>query len=241
MRKFLQLALCTILCLFIMFPSQVNAAEYGTLVESGDASSSGDTTYSLYDTDSDSIGDTIVYSGTGVVYGRKSSDWWKNITTVIIEEGVIPGSYAFEDSASITSVSLPDGLTTIEYKAFDGCTGLAQITIPSTVTKGMIEYSDNTWYVANGKIDTGFTGLGLHNGVWYCVQAGKVNMSYSGLVYNGDAWWYVKNGILDTSMTGIVETGGAQWLVGTGKLQSGYTGKYIYNDVTYNIVNGKVK
>ena len=35
---------------------------------------------------------------------------------------------------ALTSVTLPEGLKTIEYSAFDSCTSLKSITVPSTVT-----------------------------------------------------------------------------------------------------------
>ncbi|MBO4689476.1 MAG: leucine-rich repeat domain-containing protein [Paludibacteraceae bacterium] len=44
------------------------------------------------------------------------------------------GSEAFVNCEEMTSISLPDGLLSIETDAFWNCTGLSEITIPSTVT-----------------------------------------------------------------------------------------------------------
>ena len=42
---------------------------------------------------------------------------------------------AFSGNKNITSVVLPEGLTTIPYNAFNGCTSLRSVTIPDTVTR----------------------------------------------------------------------------------------------------------
>jgi hypothetical protein len=43
-------------------------------------------------------------------------------------------SYAFRNCTGITSVTIPNSITTIGYSAFENCTGLTSITIPSSVT-----------------------------------------------------------------------------------------------------------
>ena len=44
------------------------------------------------------------------------------------------GSNAFEDCASLTSVTIPAGVTAIDASAFENCTSLASVTIPAGVT-----------------------------------------------------------------------------------------------------------
>ena len=41
------------------------------------------------------------------------------------------GNYAFEDCTGLTSVTIPTGVTSIGIHAFDGCSGLTTITLPS--------------------------------------------------------------------------------------------------------------
>ncbi len=43
-------------------------------------------------------------------------------------------SYAFEDCTKITSITIPSSVKTIGYSAFSGCTGLTSITIPDGIT-----------------------------------------------------------------------------------------------------------
>ena len=49
------------------------------------------------------------------------------------------GSYAFERRTGLTSVTIPNSVTSIEGCAFYGCTGLTSVTIPNSVT--LISYS----------------------------------------------------------------------------------------------------
>lgn len=44
------------------------------------------------------------------------------------------GDYAFNNCTSITSVTIPSSVTSIGSRAFDGCTNLTSVTIPDSVT-----------------------------------------------------------------------------------------------------------
>ncbi len=44
------------------------------------------------------------------------------------------GGYAFHDCTGLTSITIPNSVTIIDWYAFDGCTGLTSITIPNSVT-----------------------------------------------------------------------------------------------------------
>ena len=89
------------------------------------------------------------------------------------------------------------------------------------------------YYITNGRVDTGFTGLAqatlngeagwfyFVNGVWdqypdtslaeyggswwYIVEDGKIDFNYEGTVYYNDVEWYVKGGRVDFGFTGRVE------------------------------------
>ena len=53
--------------------------------------------------------------------------------TLIPENVVVIESYAFEGCSGLTEISIPDNVTDIESNAFSGCTGLASIAIPGNV------------------------------------------------------------------------------------------------------------
>ena len=44
------------------------------------------------------------------------------------------GSYAFAYCTSLTSVTIPNSVTSIDGSTFDSCTSLASVTIPNSVT-----------------------------------------------------------------------------------------------------------
>ena len=57
------------------------------------------------------------------------------MTSITIPNSVTSiGSCAFSKCSGLTSVTIGDGVTSIGEAAFDGCTGLTSITIPNSVT-----------------------------------------------------------------------------------------------------------
>ena len=42
---------------------------------------------------------------------------------------------AFNDCSGLTSLTIPESVTSIGYSAFSGCSGLTSVTIPNSVTK----------------------------------------------------------------------------------------------------------
>ncbi len=82
-------------------------------------------------------------------------------------EGI--GSSAFEDYSSLTSVTIPDSVTSIGNKAFHGCSNLTSVTIPDGVTsigydafKGcykLVEiYNKSSLTITKGRTDNGYVG-----------------------------------------------------------------------------------
>ena len=76
----------------------------------------------------------LTVSGTGVI---QNSYYWGNlddrITTAIIEDGVT-NVVGFAGCDKLTSVKLPDSVTTIESSAFNKCPALSSVTLPESVT-----------------------------------------------------------------------------------------------------------
>ena len=81
------------------------------------------------------IGDLIIPD---TVIGSIPPYFFKNchgLTSVTIPNGVTSIGYcAFTDCVNLTHVTIPDSVTKIEDWAFDGCSGLISITIPNEVT-----------------------------------------------------------------------------------------------------------
>ena len=68
-------------------------------------------------------------------YGELGAFYDSNITSIVIPDTVTSiGSSAFYSCDSLTSITIPDSVTRIGSYAFNGCSGLTSITIPSRVT-----------------------------------------------------------------------------------------------------------
>ena len=57
-----------------------------------------------------------------------------SLKTVVITNGSNIGSFIFSDCSNLTSISLPDSVTSIGDSAFSGCSSLMSIVIPDNVT-----------------------------------------------------------------------------------------------------------
>ena len=70
-------------------------------------------------------------------YPYSSSDYASKITAVVFEEGSVCesiGERAFSNCDSLTSVEIPDSVTSIGNYAFRGCSSLTSVEIPDSVT-----------------------------------------------------------------------------------------------------------
>ena len=85
----------------------------------------------------------LTISGTGImenyVYDYYSDPPWHSsrasIHTVVIQEGVTSiGYFAFSECNNLTSVIIPEGVTYVGRGAFDECTSLTNVRIPDSVT-----------------------------------------------------------------------------------------------------------
>ena len=67
--------------------------------------------------------------------GSSAFRYCSSLTSINIPEGVTSiGNYAFSDCSSLTSITIPESVTSIGMYAFSSCRGLTSITIPENVT-----------------------------------------------------------------------------------------------------------
>ncbi len=83
------------------------------------------------------------------------------LTSLVVPEGLTSiGKYAFNYCTSITSITLPESVTSIGIYAFDGCTGLTSINIPeATRTIGQYAFRNCT-SLADITVGGGLTSIG---------------------------------------------------------------------------------
>ena len=80
----------------------------------------------------------LTISGTGEMSFENNKAPWDalGVKSVMIQEGVTSIRYqAFQGCSNLTSISIPDTVTRIGNEAFDGCTSLQSLFIPSSVTE----------------------------------------------------------------------------------------------------------
>ena len=83
------------------------------------------------------------------------------LTSVTIPNGVTSIGYgAFRDCSGLTSVTIPDSVTSIGYSAFNDCSGLTSVTIPNSVTNIGDCAFRNCSRLASLEIPDGVTSIG---------------------------------------------------------------------------------
>jgi hypothetical protein len=115
------------------------------------------------------VRNTLIISGKGEMKDAYTPPWWeysKSITTVIIESGATNiARRAFEDFKNLTSITIPNTVKIIGYKAFRG-TNIKTLDIPRSVAKidSYAFYCDNLVSINVDKDNSAFTS---ENGVLF--------------------------------------------------------------------------
>lgn len=112
--------------------------------------------------------DGLVYAGK-VAYKYKGT--MPSNTKIVLEEGTLGiAAYAFDGCSNLACIDIPNSVTSIGEYAFRGCTGLTSIDIPNSVTNiGQNAFSDTAW--ENNQPD----------GIVY---AGKIAYKYKGTMFS---------------------------------------------------------
>ena len=142
-------------------------------------------TWTLYDNGE------LVISGTGDMadYGVAGSPWYEHrasITSVTIPAGVTSiGDGAFQECSALTSVTIPAGVTSVGDGAFYLCTALASVTIPAGVTSIGDDAFAGCIALTGVTIPSSVTGIG-YEAFFYC--AALESVTFLGSVTSIGAW-----------------------------------------------------
>ena len=85
-------------------------------------------------------GKELKFYGTGDMnnYTMNTAPWSgvrNSVTTITIPQGITSiGNYAFVGFTAITEIVIPEGVTSIGQHAFDGCSSLTNVTLPTSLT-----------------------------------------------------------------------------------------------------------
>ena len=110
----------------------------------------------LYDVTDTSVTSFEIMAQTKFIYNHAFSGC-SGLTSITIPDSVTSiGDYAFRGCSSLTSVTIPDSVTSIGDYAFYECSGLTSITIPDSVTS----IGDYAFYECSG-----LTSVTIGNGV----------------------------------------------------------------------------
>ena len=104
----------------------------------------------------------LTISGTGKMSNTAPwSSYSASIKSVEILEGVTSiGNSTFQDCSGLTSIQLPSTVTNIGFRAFKNCSGLTSISIPSTVTSIDANAFDGCSGLTSISIPEGVTSIG---------------------------------------------------------------------------------
>ena len=102
---------------------------------------------------------SVTVTGGDILYGAFYD--CDGLTSVTIEDGVTSIDYvAFYDCDGLTSVTIEDGVTRIGSDAFRGCSGLTSIVIPNSVTRIGSDAFSYCYGLTSVTIGTGVTSIG---------------------------------------------------------------------------------
>ena len=145
MGKLVKTALCLLLCALLSLPALAEVVETSKPLTNGAYATSGDYTYTLLEDGSARI---IDYTGDAKALtipaeldghsvrqiGGRAFTACFSLTSVTLPEGLTAiGEEAFQRCESLTAIALPEGLTAIGDNAFFSC-GLTCIALPDSLT-----------------------------------------------------------------------------------------------------------
>lgn len=190
-----------------------------------------------------SIGDDAFYNtayysneanwDNGVLYIGKhliKANSYKISNEYIIKQGTKTiADYAFDRCSRLTSVTIPDSVTSIGDLAFFACSGLTSVTIPDSVTSiGIYAFygcSGITSITIGNRVTSignyAFAGCGSLKDVYYCGNGdswNKINIGLYNEALKGAAIHYITDGKCGDNLTWSLDSKDTLIIIGTGNM-----------------------
>lgn len=106
---------------------------------------------------------------------------------------------------------------------------------------GVTIYDGQSFYLNNGVVDTDINGLVPYNGGTFLFAAGRLVKEHNGLWQDFDgSWYFLALGQVQTQYTGVAEYDGAYFYVKNGKLDTTKNGTITVDGVKYTAVDGQL-
>lgn len=128
-------------------------------------------------------------------------------------------------------------------RAIDGgnyrITETAKTPLVPAGSNGIVKGTDGVYYyVKNGAVQTGTTGMIASGGKTYYVSKGVWQSKAAGLKKVGSKTYYISGGLLQSGKTGFVKSGSKKYYVIKGAVQSGKTGFVKIGSKKYYVTKG---
>ena len=134
----------------------------------------------------------------------EGGDYYNNYYSYTSNDSI--GRYAFSDCSGLTSLNLPDGITSIGDYAFSGCSGLTSLNLPASIT----DIGDGAFQWCSGltslNLPAGITSIG-RSAFYGCSGLTSLPLP-AGITSISDNAFYDCSGLTSLNLpTGITEIG----------------------------------
>ena len=159
----------------------------------------------------------VVFKGAVTYIGNGSFNGCGKLTSISLPDSLTSIGKGVFTNSGITSLTLPSGMTSIPNYAFDGCTNLKTVTIPSSVSTIGTKAFANCWSLSTVNIANGVKTIGA-SAFEQCTSLKKITIPDSVTSIGMDA--FNSSGLTEVTIPGKVSSFGMKAFFGCSNLAS---------------------